>query len=108
MGALLILPVRSAVSEVYIAGQVGANIPDLSDTQSSLECHRQWKSPLVANFRGVRWQSWSYFFNSMKWLGVKPRTSMLSLISSIKTGPSAEVDLGTLPGISIGVLTWGS
>jgi hypothetical protein len=33
----LILPVRSAVSEVYIAGQVGANIPqDLSDTQSSL------------------------------------------------------------------------
>jgi hypothetical protein len=29
----LILSVRSAVSEVYIAGQVGANIPeDLSDT----------------------------------------------------------------------------
>jgi len=33
----LILPVRPALSELYIAGFVGANIPnDLSDTKSSL------------------------------------------------------------------------
>ncbi len=103
----LILPVRPAASEVYIAGFVGANLPnDLSDTKSSLGGTTLSGNDLSLQTSVVYGAKVGYFFNSMKWLGVE--TELFNATPHLKQQDwtVGGVDLGTLPGASNRVLTW--
>ena len=103
----LILPVRPAVAEVYIAGFVGANIPnDLSDTQSSLGGTTLSGNDLSLITSVVYGAKLGYFFNSMKWLGVETEVFNAEPHLKQQNWTVGGVDLGTLPGIHNRVTTW--
>lgn len=103
----LVLFSRPVLAEVYVAGQVGANVPaDLSEVEWSLGGATASGNDLSLQTSFVYGAKLGYYFDRLKWLGIETEvfnaTPHLNQQNYVING----VSLGTLPGISNRVLTW--
>lgn len=103
----LVLFSRPVLAEVYVAGQVGANVPaDLSEMEWSLGGATASGNDLSLQTSFVYGAKLGYYFDRLKWLGIETEvfnaTPHLNQQNVLING----VNLGTLPGISNRVLTW--
>ena len=106
MFALLLFS-RPVQAEMYVAGQVGANLPgDLSDVQWGAGRATASGNDLSLQTSFVYGGKLGYYFDNLKWLGIETEvfnaTPHLNQQNVVING----VNLGTLPGISNRVLTW--
>jgi len=101
---LFSLPVQA---EMYVAGQVGVNIPQKLRTV-------QWDAgggPLDGNNLSLHnslmyGAKLGYYFDSLKWLGVE--TEVFNATPHVKQQnlTIGGIDFGTAPGLNLRVLTW--
>jgi opacity protein-like surface antigen len=110
VGVCLTLPSVPAQAEMYVAGQIGATIPNNATNIEGTG------SLTGANFSDVSLHNsfmygakLGYYFESMKWLGVE--TEVYNTNPNIKqqnvtvSGPGGSAT-GTLPGQDLRVLNW--
>ena len=103
----LTLPVPPAEAEVYVAGQVGANLPqDLSDVQWSVGGATAPGNDLALQTSIVYGGKLGYYLDSMKWLGVETEVFNATPHLNQQNWIVGGVNIGTVPGISNRVLTW--
>jgi len=103
----LVLFTRPVQAEMYVAGQVGANLPaDLSDVQWGAGSATASGNDLSLQTSLVYGGKLGYYFDKLKWLGVETEvfnaTPHLNQQNVILNG----VNVVTLPGLSNRVLTW--
>jgi opacity protein-like surface antigen len=108
MGMLALVLFSGPVqAELYVAGQVGANLPgDLSDVQWGAGRATASGNDLSLQTSFVYGGKLGYYFDNLKWLGIETEvfnaTPHLNQQNVVVNG----VNLGMLPGISNRVLTW--
>lgn len=103
----LLLFSRPVDAEMYVGGQVGANVPaDLSDVEWGLGGATASGNDLSLQTSFVYGAKLGYYFDKLKWLGIETEvfnaTPHLNQQNVVING----VSLGTLPGISNRILTW--
>lgn len=110
MGALcLMLFSRPVQAEMYVAGQVGANIPqDLSNVEYSAGGGTLGGNNLALENSVMYGAKLGYYFDSLKWLGLGVETEVFNATPHVKSQniTIAGVNFGTAPELTNRVLTW--
>ena len=98
---------RPVQAEVYVAGQVGVNIPySLSNVEWSAGGVTLGGNDLSLQNSVMYGAKLGYYFDSLKWLGVE--TEVFNATPHVKQQnlTIGGFDLGTAPGLNFRVLTW--
>ena len=98
---------RPVQAEMYVAGQVGVNIPQkLLDVQWEAGGNTLDGNNIVLQNSLMYGAKLGYYFDSLKWLGVE--TEVFNSTPHVKQQNSTigSTDFGTVPGLNLRVLTW--
>ncbi len=103
----LTLSGRPAHAEMYVAGQVGVNLPQsLSNVQWSAGGVTLGGNDLSLHNSLMYGAKLGYYFDSLMWLGVE--TEVFNATPHVKQQnlTIGGIDFGTAPGLNFRVLTW--
>ena len=108
MGVLcLTLFSRPVQAEIYVAGQVGVNIPyNLSNVEWSAGGVTLGGNDLSLHNSLMYGAKLGYYFDSLKWLGVETEAFNATPHVKQQNLTIGGFDFGTAPGLNFRVLTW--